>query len=109
MDGQIPPTYPLRVNTPGPGVRSVQFTGRQPSPAEAIARTRVDTFTGTARAPAAEKVSKLVAGAVDVPVNFDSGPANAASGGAMPMYRHPADKNAAATGVTLGRRVDVTG
>ncbi len=31
------------------------------------------------------------------------------SSGSLPMYRHPADRNAAATGVVLGKSLDITG
>ena len=33
---------------------------------------------------------------------------SAIDGGAMPIYRHPADRNTAATGVEVGRRLDLS-
>ena len=114
MDGPAPTSLPFRVNTPPGGVRSVGAPSAGPtirmpgSAAETLAAARVDSVELSAR-PAAAKTSKLVAGSVDVPVSFEAPKSPVASGGAMPMYRHPADRNAAATGVSLGRRVDVTG
>jgi len=65
---------------------------------------RLDTVdVGSQRAPAAARA--LVAATVPGPVTFTA-PAPAL-GGAYQMHRHPADRNAAATGVDLGRRVDV--
>lgn len=56
-----------------------------------------------------EGVRRLVAGAVPGGVQFDAGGAAQPSAGALPMYRHPADKNAAATAVNVGRSLDVRG
>lgn len=57
-----------------------------------------------------EALSRLVAGRVDVPISFAEDQAAAAgrSGGPLTMYAHPADRNTAATGVTIGRMLDVT-
>ena len=54
---------------------------------------------------------RLVAGVVPGGVDFGAGGIGDAkpSGAALPMYRHPADKNAAATAVNIGRRLDVQG
>lgn len=60
-----------------------------------------------------EKIGRLVA--ARVPMTPDIAEAVAASSapavarGALPLYRHPADKNAAATSVTAGRVLDVRG
>ncbi len=51
---------------------------------------------------------RIVAGIVPGKIDF-SGPQPAPSGPALPMYRHPADKNAAATAVDAGRMIDVEG
>lgn len=53
-------------------------------------------------------VRRLVAGVVPGKVDFSGGEARP-SGAAIPMYRHPADKNAAAVAVDAGRRIDVQG
>jgi hypothetical protein len=61
-----------------------------------------------------EGVRRLVAAVVPGGVEFTATgqPASARQpGGSVPlaMYRHPADKNAAATAVNVGRRLDVHG
>jgi len=53
---------------------------------------------------------RLVAGSVPGKVDFTAGSGGGgavANTTAIPFYRHPADKNAAATGVSAGRMVDV--
>ena len=63
------------------------------------------------------KAQRLVAAPVPGSINFTTGTDGAfapaasasASGGALPMYRNPADKNAAAVGVEAGRTLDVEG
>ncbi len=61
--------------------------------------------------PAVERTSentrRLIGGVVPGKVGFAGG--EAIVEGAFAMYRHPADKNAAATSVNAGRMVDVTG
>lgn len=67
-----------------------------------------------AEAPAAparsESLGRLVAGVVPGGVSFDAaGSPSPTAAAALPFYTHPADRNAAATGVTLGRVLDVNG
>jgi len=50
--------------------------------------------------------SRMVAGQVPGGVDFSGAEAKPA-GPALPFYRHPADKNAAATAVTAGRNLDI--
>lgn len=50
---------------------------------------------------------RLVGGVVPGKIDF-SGSQPAPSAG-LSIYRHPADKNAAATGVSVGRSLDVSG
>lgn len=50
----------------------------------------------------------LIAGVVPGRVDFSGATAQPA-GGALHIYTHPADRNAAATGVALGRSVDLSG
>jgi len=72
-----------------------------------------------ARAPDRAEISRPGAGAarlvgarVNVPafegLSAPPGPAGGAAE-ALPFYRHPADRNAAATAVNLGRSLDVSG
>jgi hypothetical protein len=55
-----------------------------------------------------DKARSLVAAVVPGRVDF-SADEPVQTTGSLPMYRHPADKNAAATLVQVGRGVDVTG
>ena len=70
----------------------------------------VDQVRDTMRIPLAVEakasgpVSRLVAAAVPGSVDF-SGDTPKPSTDGMPLYRHPADRNAAATGVQAGRVV----
>jgi len=41
-------------------------------------------------------------------INF-TGAEPVQAGGALPMYRHPGDKNAAATALSAGRMIDIQG
>lgn len=54
-------------------------------------------------------LQKLVAGVVPGGVSFDASGLAQPTGSALPFYRHPADKNAAATAVSVGRSLDVQG
>lgn len=49
---------------------------------------------------------RIVAGIVPGKVDF-SGETPAPSSPALPFYRHPADKNAAATAVNAGKSIDI--
>ena len=81
--GRIPPTFPFHI------ARAYGVT--QP-PAAAKARP--------------QGLSNLVAGKVSVEPSYAPA-AQSFEDGALPMYRNPADKNAAATGVVLGRKLDL--
>jgi hypothetical protein len=52
-------------------------------------------------------IDRLVAGMVPGRINF-AGEVPAQVGGALAMYRHPADRNTAATAVQAGRLLDTT-
>ena len=54
-------------------------------------------------------VQRLVAGVVPGGISFDAAGGARPTGTALPFYRHPADKNAAATAVSVGRSLDVQG
>lgn len=54
-------------------------------------------------------ISRLVGGRVPGSVDFSSGEAMPQKGGmVIPFYRHPADQNAAATNIQIGRALDVS-
>jgi hypothetical protein len=57
-----------------------------------------------------EGVERLVAGVVPGGISFEAaGRPEPTSAATLPFYTHPADRNAAATGVVLGRVLDVNG
>lgn len=59
---------------------------------------------------AAMGAQRLVAAKVSGGVDFTAArPPVASPHAAYPMYTHPADRNAAATGVALGRQIDIAG
>lgn len=59
------------------------------------------------RAAASASINRLIAAVVPGRVDF-SGDVPQASPAPLAFYRHPADKNAAATGVQLGRTIDLS-
>jgi hypothetical protein len=56
----------------------------------------------------AKPASRLVAGTVPGRISF-AGDQPTSDASALAMYRHPADKNAAATAVWAGKLIDVNG
>lgn len=56
-----------------------------------------------------DNLQRVVAGVVPGGVSFGLDGSAQPSGTALPFYRHPADKNAAATAVSIGRSLDVQG
>ncbi|GJM19802.1 MAG: hypothetical protein DHS20C14_20150 [Phycisphaeraceae bacterium] len=109
----IPPTYsfpPTRGSNPqGPPAPS------QRSP-EARAQQTIDQVDIGASRAAAPGLNKLVAGQVDRPAIQGDAPALPTqprpanpNADAIGLYAHPADRNAAATGVSLGRQIDISG
>lgn len=67
---------------------------------------RPQAASSTERADAAQR---LVAASVPGRVDFSGGGTQPPDSAAIPMYRLPADRNAAATAVTAGRMIDVQG
>lgn len=63
---------------------------------------------GKTESAGAANVSRVLAGVVPGRISF-AGTEPVHTGPALPMYRHPADKNAAATALTAGRMIDVEG
>lgn len=87
---QTPAAFPIR-----PAVRTDQVDAS--TARAAVAKQRISTLV-------AARVSELP----DAPAPAPAA-ASTARTGAFPMYRHPADKNAAATAVNAGRVIDVNG
>ena len=93
----VPPTNPYHISR-AYGLRGESGSGA-PAPAANVQ-------------PASQRsdgINKLVAGVVPGGVDFREGGSAQPSSSALPLYRHPADKNAAATAVSVGRRLDVSG
>jgi hypothetical protein len=94
---------------PRPAVRPV--LGANAPAANPIAANPLAPAATTDRVDAAlTRIRPLVAATVAGSIDFSaSAPQQVAAGGAMPMYRHPYDKNAAATSIASGKAIDVTG
>ncbi len=84
---------------PAPPAPSVRAAGLEDAP-EAFRATGVASLTPNLR--------RLVAAQVPGIVDFSSGEARPGAA-TLPMYRHPADRNAAATSVAVGRAIDIAG
>jgi hypothetical protein len=103
------------------GAQSPQRTGgaQQTQQAGAIKSSEGLEGVGGPSAKLPTAAQKLVGARVPGKVDFSGdAPVQSAGGGggagnlaasALPLYRHPADKNAAATAVSIGRSLDVTG
>ena len=72
-------------------------------PLRSISPARPET---PVRRGAAPKVQRVVAGRVPGSIDFSANTPRP-RGPAIPMYRHPADRNVAATRVRLGRLIDL--
>lgn len=75
--------------------------------AESVAR--IEPVRNDVRQPQAHPTEQLIAGAVEKKVDFtvvDAG--ERAQTASLAMYRHPADRNAAATVLHAGRTIDTT-
>lgn len=79
---------------------------RPVAPAAPIGRI-APTADGPPRPDRPEGLDRLVAAVVPGRVNFDGPVASPAPGEPLPFYRHPGDRNEAATAIRLGRGLDV--
>ena len=96
-----------------PGVNKVKpLQSTSDVRAAGVARDSMDVaqIQNTAQTSAARSriVSKLVAATVPGTIDFSTSGAPTQNT-SIPLYKHPADKNAAATGVWSGRAIDVEG
>ena len=96
----IRPTIPFHV------ARAYGVGARTPTPA--VETQRVSQPEMSREDAAREKLARLIAARVPGGIDFSSDEPMP-SESAIPMYRHPADRNAAATGVVAGRVIDVVG
>lgn len=108
INPSIPQTTPAHI------ARAYGLSGAESSgPVGRIGRQgRVEAVAEDRDAPSKTPGSgrQLVAGVVPGGVDFSGDAAQPAEARAsLAMYRHPADKNAAATGVSVGRTLDVQG
>jgi hypothetical protein len=119
----IPPTNPFHVARaygsgvvgrvgPGAPVRPAQPAAPVEKPAQRVETVRdaqrpssLDSIAERTKSPA---MRRLLAGVVPGGIDF-SGETPRPTSGAIPLYRHPADHNAAATTLSAGRMVDVEG
>jgi hypothetical protein len=96
MDPVIPSSIPFHVAkayglVKSPQVRAVQMSQR---------------LDASGRQGANDATRRLVAAVVPGGIDF-SGDHAMPSGASLPMYTNPADRNAAATGVQIGRVLDI--
>jgi len=69
---------------------------------------RPSSLDAIAERPKTPAMRRLIAGVVPGGIDF-SGETARPTSSAIPLYRHPADQNAAATTLSAGRMVDVEG
>ncbi len=99
---RIEPSNPFHISR-AYGMKPPVSSARVEAPAAAAPAS--DTSAVARAGPGA---AKLVAGVVPGRIDF-SGDQPTQNTSAIAMYRHPADRNAAATGVNAGRLIDITG
>lgn len=120
MDAITPTTSPA-AGAPAPApaaLRQLRLTQAYAAPAvhphaDPAGRSPDSVTLGTIRpagpGPMPEKARSLVAARVDAPAKPDAAPTAPATPGALPFYRHPADRNLAATAILAGKALDVRG
>ncbi len=80
--------------------------------ARAAKTADVDTVAAIAPQPRkaqTPKIESLVAAKVAQRIDFTAAAGAAPASGALPMYRHPTDRNTAATEISIGRTLDLEG
>lgn len=109
INPSVPSTIPFHV-AKAYGIKPVAQVSRQTQGMTQTAGTSQVSAGGSIDQSKKLSVAgqSLVAAVVPGRVDF-SGEEPRQVGGALQMYRHPADKNAAATAVNVGRRIDVSG
>ena len=90
-------------------VASITPATRTATPAASVSAPGPDPDPGDA----ARRLERIVSAVVPGRVDFDDARVSSASsltvGGAYALYTRPSDKNAAATAVSVGRSLDITG
>ena len=112
--------YPMRISSTPAQLRLQQayLNNARPvrSPQKATPPTqsqsppeKVDRVDDTSSVDAAQvKLARMIAAVVPGRIDFSQDQPRQA-GPSLPLYHHPADKNAAATGINLGRMLDISG
>lgn len=116
ISNSIPPTNPFHIARaygvqPSAQVPRTQATGPASAAAAQVSPVADGNSIGSS-GPAAKLPSaaqKLVGARVPGKVDFSGATPMPSAGPTLSMYRHPADKNAAATAVSVGRSLDVKG
>lgn len=99
----------MRIDGPTNPFHVSRVYGVQP-PLRLTAPRSIDPITPTEPRPVQPtNAQRLVAGGVPGRVDFSGDSARPSDPATIPMYRHPADRNAAATAVAVGRTVDIRG
>lgn len=102
---RIEPSNPFHISR-AYGVQPPATAARVEAPAATA--SHASEPGAVSRGGAGAGAAKLVAGVVPGRIDF-SGDAPTQNTSAIAMYRHPADRNAAATGVNAGRLIDIKG
>jgi hypothetical protein len=110
MDAVSPPSYPFHLAKAYAAAAPVRPAAAFPTITTAAGLTirpsgDVVELSGARPAALDLSVQRLAAARVEKAPDFAAPPATL-SGPSLPMYRHPADRNIAATGVQLGRTID---
>ena len=113
------PGVPMRIDPNQPALSFAAFNAARAygpasagaiSPARAVPAVRVVGGSEESEQRLPTPAQRLVAAVVPGRVDFSESQPKPLGGAdaSLPLYRHPADKNAAATGVAVGRTLDVS-
>ncbi len=101
----VPPTFRL-ASAYGVGAPA-QVEPKLGTRVQPAAQVRGLQITPVSAAP--KRTNPLVAAAVPGSIRFDALDTEPTAGASLPFYRHPADRNAAATAINVGRSLDAQG
>lgn len=107
IQGSIPPSIPFHVAR-AYGAQRVESVSNRIVTTEVAPVGKIGT-NQEASSEAKANSRRLVAGVVPGKVDFSADAPAPSSSASIAFYRHPADRNTAATGVQLGRAVDISG
>lgn len=78
-------------------------------PAQSIGDVNRDDVVELNRSAGIPAASQLIAAKVNAPVHFAASESAGELRETIPFYRHPADRNSAATSIVAGKVLDVSG